>query len=168
MDKQVDSYRFINGITRRMVKTWVGMEKPREIPWTPLSKKLSDCTIATIVTAGMALKSDRPFDQEGERRNPWWGDPSYRVIPCTTTEQDVNFYHLHINPAYAQQDLNCMLPLERLLELEHLKEIGHVAPRHYSIMGYLLNPENMLRESVPAIIESMRQDRVDVVLLVPV
>ena len=67
MENQVDSYRFITGITKRMVKTWVGMEKPHEIPWTPLTKKLSDCTVATIVTAGMALKSDKPFDQDGER-----------------------------------------------------------------------------------------------------
>ncbi len=168
MEKQIDSYRFITGITRRMVKTWVGLEKPRQIPWTPLTKKLSDCTVATIVTAGMALKSDKPFDQEGERRNPWWGDPSFRVIPCDATEQDVSFYHLHINPSYALQDLNCMLPLGLLQELERVGEIGRSAPRHYSIMGYLLNPEQMLRESVPAIIESLHQDRVDAVLLVPV
>jgi D-proline reductase (dithiol) PrdB len=160
MEKQVDSYRFITGITKRMVKTWVGMEKPRDIPWTPLTKKLSDCTIAMIVTAGMALKSDRPFNQEG--------DPSYRVIPSTATERDVNIDHLHINPAPAFQDLNCMLPLKRLQELESMGEIGHSAPRHYSIMGYLLNPEQMLRESVPAMIENLRQDQVDIVLLVPV
>jgi D-proline reductase (dithiol) PrdB len=168
MDKQVDSYHFISGITKRMVKTWVGMEKPRDIPWTPLKKELSDCTVATIVTAGMALKSDRPFDQEGEQRNPWWGDPSYRVIPCSATEQEVSFYHLHINPCYALQDLNSMLPLGRLQELERRREIGRSAPRHYSIMGYLLNPEQMLGESVPAIIENLRQDQVDIVLLVPV
>jgi D-proline reductase (dithiol) PrdB len=168
MENQVDSYRFITGITKRMVKTWVGMEKPREIPWTPLTKKLAVCTVATIVTAGMALKSDQPFDQEGERRDPWWGDPSYRVIPATATEQDVSFYHMHINPSYALQDLNCMLPLGHLQELERAGEIGRSAPRHYSIMGYLLKPEQMLRESIPAIIESLRQDQVDVVLIVPV
>jgi D-proline reductase (dithiol) PrdB len=168
MDTQVDSYRFISGITKRMVKTWVGMEKPRPIPWTPLKKELAECTVATIVTAGMALKSDQPFDQAGEQRNPWWGDPSYRIIPCSTTERDVSFYHMHINPAYALQDLNSMLPLGLLQELERKREIGRNAPRHYSIMGYLLDPEQMLCESVPAIIENLRQDQVDVVLLVPV
>ncbi len=168
MEKQVDSYRFITGITRRMVKTWVGMEKPREIPWTPLTKKLSECTVAILVTAGMALKGDRPFDQEGERRNPWWGDPSYRIIPCSATEQDVRFYHMHIDPSYALQDLNCMAPLGRLQELEQTGEIGRSAPRHYSIMGYLLKPEQMLRESIPAILASLRQDGVDAVVMVPV
>ncbi len=168
MEKQVDSYRFITGITKRMVKTWVGMEKPREIPWTPLTKKLSDCTVAILVTAGMALNSDRPFNQEGEHRNPWWGDPSYRVIPCSATERDVSFYHMHIDPTPALQDLNCMVPLGRLQEMEQTREIGRSAPRHYSIMGYLLKPEQMLRESIPAIIASLRQDQVDVVLMVPV
>lgn len=168
MDKKVDSYRFINGITKRMVKAWVGMGKPRSIPWTPLKKELSDCTVAMIVTAGMALKGDQPFDQEGERRNPWWGDPSYRIIPCSATERDVSIYHMHINPSYALQDLNCMLPLGNLQVLEHTREIGRSAPRHYSIMGYLLNPEQMLNESVPAIIENLRQDQVDILLMVPV
>jgi len=168
MDKKIDSYRFISGITKRTVKTWVRMEKPRAIPWTPLKKELSDCTIATIVTAGMALKGDQPFDQEGERRNPWWGDPSYRIIPCSATERDVNFYHMHINSSYALQDLNCMVPLGNLKVLERTREIGHSALRHYSIMGYLLNPEQMLNESVPAIIENLRQDQVDILLMVPV
>ena len=40
MDKTVDSYKFIRGITQRMVKTWIKMEVPREIPWTPLAKPL--------------------------------------------------------------------------------------------------------------------------------
>jgi D-proline reductase (dithiol) PrdB len=168
MSKTVDSYRFVTGITKRMVKTWAGMEKPRAIPFTPLTKKLSDCTVATLVTAGMALKSDRPFNQDGERKNPWWGDPSYRVIPAAATEQDVSFYHMHINPCHALQDLGCMLPLRQLQALERAGEIGRAAPRHYSIMGYLLQPEQMLRESIPAIIDSLRQDQVDVVLMVPV
>ncbi len=168
MDKTVDSFRFIGGITKRMCKSWIDLEQPREIPWTPLSKKLSDCTIAVLSTAGIALVGDPPFDQDGERRNPWWGDPSYRVLPDTTTERDVRFYHLHIDPSYAQQDLNCVLPLQRLKELEAGGEIGRVAPRHYSIMGYLLRPEQMLRETVPAIIAHLREDQVDAVILVPV
>ena len=117
MDKIVDSYRFISGITKRMIRTWIGMEKPRPIPWTPLAKPLADCTVALLSSAGVALKTDRPFDQEGERRNPWWGDPSYRILPSTATEQDVQLYHLHIDPSYAEQDLNCLFPLQRLQEL---------------------------------------------------
>jgi hypothetical protein len=72
MDKTVDSCRFISGITKRMIKWWINMERPREIPWTPRARTLRECTVSLISSAGVALKSDRPFDQEGERRNPWF------------------------------------------------------------------------------------------------
>lgn len=168
MDKQVDSYRYLSGITKRMIKSWIKMEQPRPIPWTPLTKKLSDCSVAMISTGGIALKTDRPFDQEGERQNPWWGDPSYRILPNTATEQDVRLYHLHIDPRYGEQDLNCMFPLQRLRELEAAGEIGRSAARHYSFMGYILRPEKLLQETTPQIIRNLQEDRVDVVVLVPV
>jgi D-proline reductase (dithiol) PrdB len=167
VDKTVDSYRFISGITKRMIKTWIGMEKPRPIPCTPLAKPLSECTVALISSAGIALKTDRPFDQDGERQNPWWGDPSYRVLPKTATEKDVHIYHQHLDSRYAEQDLNCLFPLQRLQELEQAGEIGRVAPRHYSIMGYILRPEELLEQTVPAIIRDLREDHADVVILVP-
>ena len=168
MDKQVDSYRYLSGITKRMIKSWIKMEQPRPIPWTPLTKKLSDCTVAMISTGGIALKTDRPFDQEGERQNPWWGDPSYRILPNTATEQDVRLYHLHIDPRYGEQDLNCMFPLQRLKELEAAGEIGRSAARHYSFMGYILRPEKLLQETTPQIIRNLQEDQVDAVVLVPV
>ena len=101
--KQVDSYRFLDRLTQKLVQSWIGLETqrdhPAEIPWTPLSRPLAESTVALISSAGLALKTDRPFDQEGERRNPWWGDPSYRILPRTATAEDVSLYHLHIHPA---------------------------------------------------------------------
>jgi D-proline reductase (dithiol) PrdB len=167
MDRPVDSYRFISGITKRMIKSWISMEQPRAIPWTPLAKPLADCTVALLSSAGVALKTDRPFDQEGERRNPWWGDPSYRVVPNTAASQDVRLYHLHIDPSYAEQDLNCLFPIQRLRELAASGEIGRAAPRHYSTMGYILRPEQLLAETAPALIRNLREDFADVVVLVP-
>jgi D-proline reductase (dithiol) PrdB len=167
MNKTVDSYRFISGITKRMIKSWINMEKPRDIPWTPLTKPLSECAVSMISSAGLALKSDKPFDQEGERRNPWWGDPSYRVIPVDAECEDVRLYHMHIDPEYAEKDLNCLFPLRRLQELAAGGEIGRATDHHYSIMGYILQPEQLLAETVPAIIRDLRADHADVVVLVP-
>jgi D-proline reductase (dithiol) PrdB len=167
MTKQVDSYRFLDGLTKKLVQTWIGLETRRAIPWTPLSKPLKDSTVALVSSAGLALHTDRPFDQEGERRNPWWGDPSYRVLPRTATEADVKLYHLHIHPRVIEQDLNTVLPLQRLLELEARGEIGRAAANHYSIMGYILQPQELLEQSVPAMVQHMQRDEVDVVLLVP-
>ncbi len=167
MTKTVDSYRFISGITKRMLKNWAGMEQPRPIPWTPLARPLSECTVALLSSAGIALKTDRPFDQEGERRNPWWGDPSFRILPQNATQEDVRLYHLHIDPSYAQQDLNCLFPLQHLQALEQRGRIGRSSPRHYSMMGYLLNPEVLLCETVPALVRNLKEDLADVVVLVP-
>ncbi len=167
MERTVDSYRFISGITRRMLRTWVEMETLRPIPFSPLCKPLKQCKVALLSSAGIALKTDKPFDQEGERQNPWWGDPSYRVIPNTATESDVGLYHMHIDPRPAQQDLNCLFPLARLKELETEGEIGASAELHFSMMGYILQPETLLKETVPAIIRDLRAERADVVVLVP-
>ena len=144
LTRQVDSYRFIHGITKRMIKSWIGLEQPRPIPWTPLPGPLAECTVALISTAGVALKTDRPFDQEGERRHPWWGDPSHRVIPNSANEEDVRLYHLHVDPSYTERDLNCLFPIGRLHDLAQLGKIGCDAARHYSIMGYILDPEVLL------------------------
>ena len=111
------------------------MEKPRAIPWTPLAKPLSECTVTLISSAGIALKSDRPFDQEGERQNPWWGDPSYRILPKTATSQDeVRLYHMHIDPSYAEQDFELPVPVgdacKRLEDSRRDRPVGAPALLH--------------------------------------
>lgn len=166
--KTVDSYRFLDAITRKLVENWIVLEQPRTIPWTPLARPLSQCTVALVSTAGLALKSDRAFDQEGEQQNPWWGDPSFRVLPRTAIGEEARIYHLHVNPRLAEKDLNTLFPLQRLGELEELGEIGRSAAHHYSFMGYNLQPQTLLEESTPAMVRNMKRDGVDAVILVPV
>jgi hypothetical protein len=167
IEMQVDSYRFLDRQTKKLVQSWIGMEEQRDVPWTPLSRPLEESTVALVSSAGLAQKTDHPFDQDGERRNPWWGDPSYRILPRTATGRDVRLYHLHLHPRIAERDLNTLLPLQRLLEMEERGEIGRSADRHYSFMGYILQPQILLQESVPAMVRHMRQDGVNAVVLVP-
>jgi D-proline reductase (dithiol) PrdB len=150
-----------------LVRSWIDLEKPRDIPWTPLEKPLEQSTIALVSSAGLALKTDQPFDQEGERQNPWWGDPSIRVIPNTAVTRDIKLYHLHLHPCVAERDMNSVLPLQRLLELQELGEIGHSADSHYSYMGYILEPQNLLEQYVPLMIHRMKLDGVNAVVLIP-
>ncbi len=167
MTKIVDSYQFLNRASAQTVRSWIKQETPRTIPWTPLTKPLSDCTIALISSGGLALKSDQPFDQEIERNNPWWSDPSYRIIPNTAITEDVTIYHLHVDPSPVSQDLNVLLPLQRLQELEETGEIGRAAPSHYAFMGYTVQPQALLAKTTPAIITHLQDDGVDVVVLIP-
>jgi D-proline reductase (dithiol) PrdB len=168
MAKIVDSYRFLDGVPRRVMKHWASLGAPRAIPWTPLVKPLSQCAVALLSSGGVALKTDQPFDQEIERRDPWFSDPSYRVLPRTATAKSARVYHLHINPSFAEQDLNCVMPIERLNELEGLGEVGRSALSHYSYIGYTVRPEALLQRSVPDVIRRLREEQVDAVVLVPV
>ncbi len=163
----IDSYRFLDFASRQVMKAWAARQKPGVIPFTPLTKPLSECRIALVTTAAVARKDDRPFDQEHETRNPWWGDPSFRVIPLGSTEQDVRLYHLHIDRRFGEADLDVVLPMRRLTELADERRIAKAAPRHYSIMGYILEPTTLVEETAPSIAERMRQDRVDAAAIVP-
>ena len=164
----MDSYRFLDFAARQVMKAWAARQKPGVIPFTPLPKPLSDCTVALVTTAGVARNDDRPFDQEGERRNPWWGDPSFRTIPLGTTERDVRIYHLHIDPRFGEADLDVVLPMRRLSELAREGMVGRVASTHYSIMGYILEPTELVEKTAPAIAERMHAEGVDAAALVPV
>ena len=163
----IDSYRFLDFASRQVMKAWAGRQDPGVVPFTPLRKPLSDCTVALISTAGVARNDDRPFDQEHERRDPWWGDPSFRVIPLGTSEQDVRIYHLHIDPRFGQADLDVVLPMRRLTELADEGIIGRAAPRHYSTMGYILDATELVEKTAPAIADRLREDNIDAVALVP-
>ena len=168
MTKTIDSYRFVDGLTARVLKNWAAREPQRHIPWTPLRKPLGECTIALVSTAAIALQSDTPFDLEIERQNPWISDPSYRILPRSVTEKDVQIYHLHIDHKFAGQDLDCIFPLRRLAELEASREIGHVAPRHFSYIGYTCDASMLLEHSLPGMVRGLQEDAVDAVLLIPV
>jgi D-proline reductase (dithiol) PrdB len=171
MLKTVDSFRFVDTLSQTVLKSWMARERTAlasPMPWTPLARPLAECSVALISSAGVALNDDKPFDQEVERRNPWFGDPSYRIVPAEATERDVTIYHLHIDPRFGQADLNCLLPLQRLRELAAEGVVGGSAPRHYSFMGYTTQPEPLLRETVPAIIEDLHADGVEAAVLVPV
>jgi D-proline reductase (dithiol) PrdB len=163
----IDSYRFLDFASRQVMKAWTAREKPGVIPFTRLTKPLRECTIALVSTAGIARNDDRPFDQERERRDPWWGDPSFRMIPLGTAEKDVRLYHLHIDPRFGQADLDVVLPMRRLVEIADEGVVGRPAPRHYSLMGYILDPTVLVEETAPEMAGRMRADGVDAVALVP-
>ncbi len=163
----LDSYRFLDFASRKVMQAWAARQEPGAIAFTPLPKPLRDCTIALLSTAGIARNDDRPFDQEGERRNPWWGDPTFREIPLGTTEKDIRIYHLHIDPRFGEADLDVVLPMRRLSELAAEGFVGRPAPTHYSTMGYILDATELVEKTVPAIAGRMRAERVDAAALVP-
>ncbi len=165
---RVNSFRYHDFSTRKLMQAWAAREPRRPIPWTALAKPLSEARLSIVSSAAVSSNDDRPFDADGERRNPWWGDPSYRQIPATARTGDVRVDHLHIDTRPAAEDLNTILPLERAAELCDEGVLGELAPTHFSFMGYLLQPQTFLEESLPKMVECMQAEAVDAVLLVPV
>ena len=79
----------------------------------------------------------------GGTAEPWWGDPSFRILPSDARTGDVRSYHLHIDTTIVERDLESVMPLARLKELEAEGVVGPSAPSHYAFMGYILKPEEL-------------------------
>lgn len=161
-----DSYRWL---PRSLAAYYQGMDLAREdpIPVAPLGKPLSECKIAVITTGGVHLDDDRPFDLERERREPSWGDPSFRVLPADVDGGRVAVSHFHYNPEDALADLDVLFPVPLLRHLAEEGEIGAVTARHYSFMGFQLEPKALLEDHLPRVIENLREDEADAVILTP-
>ena len=167
-EKKVDGFRFLPPGLRAWVRIFIPFEKFRgSIPWTPMRRPLKEGTIALVTSAGISLKSDPPFDMEREKREPLWGDRSFRVIPKGTRESDIEVNHLHINTTYVKKDMNVILPLSRMAELEQEKIIGRLADTAYSFYGFQWQNTDFLSEAIEPISQKMTLEKVDAVLLTP-
>ena len=120
-----------------------------------------------MTSAGISLKTDPPFDMEREKREPVWGDRSFRTLPKQTTEKEIDVNHLHINTDYIRQDINVILPLGRMAEFESEGIIGRFAPNAYSFYGFQWNSDDFLREAIEPISRGMKSEGVEAVLLTP-
>jgi hypothetical protein len=134
----INSFRFLDPVTKQVIKAWIRREPVRDIPWTTLSKPLTQAKVALLSSAGLGRPGGGGFDQEGERRNPWWGDPRILPLPSTTGTGDVEVQHLHVHPKPPSKDLDCVLPLRRLEELVAAGSVGAMAETHYTLLPRLL------------------------------
>jgi D-proline reductase (dithiol) PrdB len=164
----VDSFRWLPGGIAAYYRG-LPLQKVEPIPWTPLAKPIEKCRFALVTTAGLYMKDRDPsFDLDGERRNPFWGDPSYRVIPREVRQEEISVAHLHINPADLLADMNVVLPVQRFLELEAAGKIGALAPSHYSFMGYQPDSSEWENRYAPEVARRMKDEGVEAALLTPV
>jgi D-proline reductase (dithiol) PrdB len=167
--KVVDGFRFLPPSLGAWIRRYYIPEADfkGDIPWTPMAKPLNRATVALVTSAGISLKSDPPFDMEREKREALWGDRSFRRIPAGTTARDININHLHINTSYTQQDINVMLPLERMAELGKEGIIGRLADSHFSFYGFQWQNTEFITAAIAPMAEQMKKEGVDAVLLTP-
>ena len=167
---EVDSYRFLPRSFRARYDS-VGPAAGDSGPaWSPFGVRLADARVALLSSAGLYVSgSQPPFDADGERADPTWGDPGWRAIPRSTRQGELGMMHLHVNNADVLADHEVALPLRRLDELVAEGVVGEAAPTHYAVMGY--QQEGLAgwrEETVPALTAHLRDERVDGLVLAPV
>ncbi len=162
----VNSFKFMSRTLAESLQRWPYVDtSDEEIPWTPLAKQVSECRIALLSSGGFYCEGDDPFDLDRERREPLWGDPSFREIPRAITQEEIHAAHLHYENSHAMRDFNCMLPLGALEELLEQGRIGSISEKHFSIMGYQPKLRTLIEETAPRIAERLRELGVDLLLL---
>jgi len=166
----VDSYRFL---PRSFVPLYSGaVPAPGDDGpvWAPFEKRLAEARIALLTSAGVYLEGDQPpFDGEREKAEPTWGDPTHRVLPASLEGRPLGMMHLHVNHEDVLADPEIALPLGGLAALVAEGRVGSVARRHLSVMGYQQAGLEVWRtETAPAIVETLRDDGTDGLILAPV
>lgn len=122
--------------------------------------RISESRVGLVTTAGVHLQEQPVFDVKN-------GDDSFRLIPDDTPISGLMISHTHYDRTDADQDINCVFPLERLHELEKEGVIGSSSAFHYGFMGYIPKPNNLINNVGPEVAEQLKKDDVDIVILSP-
>ncbi len=140
------------------------MKKIRDLPDfgpTPFASgpPLRERRVAIVTTSGVHARGDRPFTA---------GAADYRVISGDTPAAELIMSHVSVNfdRSGFQEDINVVLPLDRLRELVAGGTIGSISDFHYSFVGAA--PIRALEPKARELAALLKQDRVDAVLLTPV
>ena len=115
--------------------------------------------VTIVSSAGLILRGERPMLAR---------DPGYRSIPEDIADTDILCSHVSTNfdRTGFQQDLNVMLPRDRLRELVVDGDIGQAADTHYAFMG--ATPPEALEDKAHELGGKLLALGVNTVVLAPV
>ncbi|HEY7350898.1 MAG TPA: glycine/sarcosine/betaine reductase selenoprotein B family protein [Ktedonobacterales bacterium] len=129
----------------------------RCIPYTPRRLELSASTFALVSTAGIHLRSQEPYKLEGD--NTW------RELPGDVESGDLMVTHEHYDHRHADQDINCVFPIDRLRELAAEGVIKGISNRHLGFMGYSQLLKDLYERAAPEMARLIERSSADAVLL---
>jgi len=131
-------------------------------PLQAWNKPLTQACVSLLTSGGISQCSMPPF--EADARN------NHRLdeIPATADSCGFQIHDNYYDHTDAEMDLNCVFPIDRLRELAFEGVIGRVAPRFWSgFMGRIYDRTRLLTETVPAFIQQLQKDEVDLLIAVP-
>jgi len=160
------TYREMSLYVRLFMKSYpLGRYAVDPVPCAPLRQPLKKARIAVVTSAGLHTTEQPEFDHSIKL-----GDTSFREIAGDVDANDLIESHESdsFDHAGVEADRNLVFPLERLREMHAAGEIGDIARRHFSFMGSLINPRQLIDETAPEVARRLRADGVDACLLTPV
>lgn len=135
-----------------------------EVPFTVLSKPLSECCIAIVSTSDVAMKSE----QKGPDEKKHMPAGNVYEIPSSVKASDLFSNQEHYDRhATNLDDVNTYFPVTRLHEFVAEGRVGSVAPFLYGV--YTAYSAKRTREvDAPDVLKRCRENNVDVAVLTPV
>ena len=127
------------------------------VPYTPVTAKLAELTVALVSSTGVYLEGQEPFSDDG--------DESYRIIPADAPSAQLRFRHGHYDTSQAEKDPNVVFPLDRLRELAAEGFIKQVGNKHIGFKGFSRNLKAQYEKLAPAIAGEIERSQADAVLL---
>ncbi len=134
----------------------------RNAPFTPLTSALPMANIALITSAGAYIDGTEPFDTTSRD-----GDANFREIPIEVEAEDLKFAGRGYDTKYVHEDINCQIPVQRLLEYEANGVIGKLNNVWWSMNGFIPNVSMVAEQLAPKIVERMARYEINAALLVP-
>ncbi len=133
-------------------------------PLAPLAALLPATRVGMVTAGGVHLAGDAPFDMHDPD-----GDGSFRVIPDDVSTDRLRITHDYYDHRPADEDVNCVFPIDRLRELVSGGTVGAVAARHVGLMGHVSGSQltRLLDRESEAIARLFAADDVGLVLTVP-
>lgn len=131
-------------------------------PLHRVDKPLNECTISLLTSGGVSQCSMPAFNPDA--RNDHRLDPIDRHVDAG----DFQIHDSYYDHSDADNDINCIFPVERIRELAAAGEIGAVANRLWSgFMGRIYNRSKVQEESGPAFADALTEDGVDILVAAP-
>jgi D-proline reductase (dithiol) PrdB len=146
-----------NGV-EKIVKAEKSMAiSKRCIPYTPRFRELKQSVFALVTTAGVHLREQEPYNVEGD--NTW------RLLAGDVEARQLMVTHEHYDHSDADQDINCVFPIDRLREVAEEGIIGGISDKHIGFMGYTQQMRDLYERAAPEVARIILRSKADAVLL---
>lgn len=127
-------------------------EQTEPTAWTPLRRPLRECRATIVTTAGLRLATQHQFSP---------GSPEYREVSTYLSPADLAFDFTNYDPSEAQEDLNVLVPLDRMRRLVDEGILGGLTETFFSFFG-LCEDRDRLKSSVARAAERILSQGSDV------